>query len=306
MVNDFLRPYLPVAQPDLRRIPVAWRWSGAISQGLRPFWLRRSGPMVRRSLARVRHIIANSHYTESVLLETNPRVPRGGPSVRLRRGRARHFFDVARQPAGDGIPRLLTVCRLSEPRKETWTGYFVPCRYSRTTMSFGTPSWVMGMTAADSKRLASDLRLSERARFTGYVSRDELLDIYAHSDLMVLASDPVTRDSHEGFGIVYLEAAASAVAFACCPVGWRGGSKSMRENPACTWREATIEALTEGPGKVPWWAGSIRPEGLPRLRPSIHLGKGRGSLFASTTHHCPEHLLLQPQARPKYLWKRPL
>ena len=29
--NDFLHPYFPVAQPDLRRVPSSWRWSKAVS-----------------------------------------------------------------------------------------------------------------------------------------------------------------------------------------------------------------------------------------------------------------------------------
>ncbi|TMH00853.1 MAG: glycosyltransferase family 4 protein, partial [Betaproteobacteria bacterium] len=70
--NDFLRPYYPIAQPDLRHFPLAWRWSDAVSRRLRPLWLRLTAPVVRRSMARSRHIIACSRYTERVLLQRIP------------------------------------------------------------------------------------------------------------------------------------------------------------------------------------------------------------------------------------------
>lgn len=58
--------------------------------------------------------------------------------------------------------------------------------------------------------MTRDLGLRERVRFAGFVGQAELEGLYAESDLMVLASS-VIAGSHEGFGIVYLEAAASGV-----------------------------------------------------------------------------------------------
>src|SRR6266536_5202931 len=37
--NDFLRPYYPMAQPDMSQIPIAWRWSGEVARALRPLWI---------------------------------------------------------------------------------------------------------------------------------------------------------------------------------------------------------------------------------------------------------------------------
>jgi phosphatidylinositol alpha-1,6-mannosyltransferase len=205
--NDFLRPYLPVAQPDLRRIPLAWRWSGAISRRLRPLWLRLSGPMVWKALPRARHIVANSRYTEAALLERIPAC-RGRTSVGSVGVDAR-FFHVTRQAALDGIPRLLTVSRLSEPRKNIDRVLQALSRL-RDRYAFRYTVVGDGHDRAKLERLSLELHLGERVRFTGFVSREELLDVFAHSDLMVLASG-LMRDSHEGFGSVYLEAAASGV-----------------------------------------------------------------------------------------------
>src|ERR1700676_1606826 len=113
--NDFLRPYFPIAQPDLRHFPLVWRWSNGVSRRFKPLWIRLSAPAVRRSLAPARHIITNRRFTERVLLERIPAC-RGRTSVGFV-GVGAHFFDVTCKSAGDGIPRLLTVSRLSEPRK---------------------------------------------------------------------------------------------------------------------------------------------------------------------------------------------
>jgi phosphatidyl-myo-inositol dimannoside synthase len=238
--NDFLRPYLPIAQPDLRRIPFAWRWSDRIAQGLRPLWMRLSAPVVRRSLARAPHIICNSRYTETALLERIPAC-HGRTSVGFV-GVGAHFFGVARQPATDGIPRLLTVSRLSEPRKNVDR---VLQALSRLKDRHAFRYTVVG-DGHDRDRLenlARDLHLGAQARFAGFVSREELLNVYARSDLMVLASG-ATRDSHEGFGIVYLEAAASGVPSLAARLA--GAAEAIDDGKSGMYvEEPTIEALTE-------------------------------------------------------------
>ena len=93
------------------------------------------------------------------------------------------------------------------------------------------------------ERLAGELQLADRVRFTGFVSREELLALYAHSDLMVLASG-VSRDSHEGFGIVYLEAAASGVPSLAARLA--GAAEAIDEGKSGMYvEEVTIEALAE-------------------------------------------------------------
>ena len=238
--NDFLRPYYPIAQPDLRRFPLAWRWSDAVSRRLRPLWLRLTAPVVRRSLARARHIITCSRYTERVLLERIPAC-RGRTSVAFV-GVGAHFFDVAWQPAADGIPRLLTVSRLGEPRKNVDRVLHALSRL-KDRHEFRYVVVGDGHDRARLERLAGELHLGQRVRFTGFVSREELLDVYAHSDLMVLAS-AVIPGSHEGFGIVYLEAAASGVPSLAARLA--GAAEAIDEGKSGLYvEEPTVDAIAD-------------------------------------------------------------
>ena len=238
--NDFLRPYYPVAQPDLRHFPMAWRWSDAVSRSLRPLWLRLTASMVRRSLARARHIVANSRFTERVLVERIPAC-RGRTSVAFV-GVGAHFFDVTWQPAADGVSRLLTVSRLSERRKNVDRVLHALSRL-KDRHDFRYVVVGDGHDRARLEKLAGDLRLGQRVRFTGFVSREELLDIYAHSDLMVLASG-VTRDSHEGFGIAYLEAAASGVPSLAARLA--GAAEAIDEGKSGLYvEEPTVDAIAD-------------------------------------------------------------
>ena len=238
--NDFLRPYYPIAQPDLRRVPLIWRWSDEISRSLRPLWIRRTSRLVAESLPRARHIIACSLYTERALLERFPDC-RGRTSVGLV-GVGAHFFDVAWEPAADGIARLLTVSRLSEPRKNVDRVLHALARL-KDRHDFRYSIVGDGHDRARLERLAVDLHLEERVRFTGFVSRNELLDSYAHSDLMVLASG-VIPGSHEGFGIVYLEAAASGVPSLAARLA--GAAEAVDEGKSGMYvEEPTVEALTD-------------------------------------------------------------
>jgi phosphatidylinositol alpha-1,6-mannosyltransferase len=75
------------------------------------------------------------------------------------------------------------------------------------------------------------------------VNQSELLDIYAHSDLMVLTS-AVIPGSHEGFGIVYLEAAASGMPSLACRLA--GAAEAVAEARSGMFiDEPTTEKLAE-------------------------------------------------------------
>ena len=196
--------------------------------------------MVRRSLARARHIITCSRYTERVLLERIPAC-RGRTSVAFV-GVGAHFFDVAWQPAADGIPRLLTVSRLGEPRKNVDRVLHALSRL-KDRHEFRYVVVGDGHDRARLERLAGELHLGQRVRFTGFVSREELLDVYAHSDLMVLAS-AVIPGSHEGFGIVYLEAAASGVPSLAARLA--GAAEAINEGKSVLYvEEPTVDAIAD-------------------------------------------------------------
>lgn len=205
--NDFLRPYVPMATPNLSFLPGGWKLAGQEPKWLRKVGIRRTADLVRRALPRARHVITNSRYTEQTLLEQNPACV-GRTSVAWV-GVGAHFFDVAHRPANDGIKRLITVCRLSEPRKNV-DGVLQALARLKSELDFRYTIVGDGHDRPRLEALAQDLGLVNQVRFAGFVNRDELLACYAEADLMVLASS-IIPGSHEGFGIVYLEAAASGV-----------------------------------------------------------------------------------------------
>jgi glycosyltransferase involved in cell wall biosynthesis len=249
--NDFLRPYYPIAQPDLRQIPVAWHWSNEVSRGLRPLWISLTAGIVQRSLPRVRHIIACSCYTERALLERIPAC-RGRTSVGYV-GVGADFFGVAWQTTADGVPRLLTVCRLSEPRKNVDRVLHALAKL-KERHRFRYTVVGDGHRRPSLEALTRSLGLEDRVHFTGFVTRRELLDAYAHSDLMVLTSS-VTPRSHEGFGIVYLEAAASGVPSLAARLA--GAAEAVEDGTSGMFvNEPTIENLAEALGR--FLRGEIR------------------------------------------------
>jgi phosphatidylinositol alpha-1,6-mannosyltransferase len=249
--NDFLRPYYPLAQPDLRRYPLAWRWADSVSHVFKPVWLRLTKTQVRRSLARAPHVVACSRYTERTLLEWIPEC-RGRTSVGFV-GVARPFFDIIRQPRTDGVAHLLTVSRLSESRKNVDRVLHALARL-KDRYAFRYTIVGDGHDRSRLYGLAHQLGLGDRVRFAGFVPREVLYGIYADSDLMVLASS-IVPGSHEGFGIVYLEAAASGVP----SLGARlaGAAEAIDEGRSGMYvEEPTVEALSDALSK--FLAGAIR------------------------------------------------
>jgi len=173
-----------------------------------------------------------------VLLERIPAC-RGLTSVGFV-GVGAHFFDVTWKASTDGVPRLLTVSRLSEPRKNVDQVLHALSRL-KDRHDFRYTVVGDGHDRARLEKLARELGLEQRVRFTGFVDRGELLNLYAHSDLMVLASG-VTRDSHEGFGIVYLEAAASGVPSLAARLG--GAAEAVDEGRSGMYvEEPTVDAI---------------------------------------------------------------
>ena len=205
--NDFLRPYIPFAARDWSMLPWFWRMNTWRPAWLRAKRLRRSAALVSAALPRCRHIVANSRYTEATLLQKYSGCS-GKTSVAWV-GVGAEFFSVPRRPAEDGMPHLLTVCRLSEPRKNIDA---VLHALAKLAPHFRFRYTLVG-EGPDRPRLqalSDRLGLAARVRFAGAVTREALPDYYAEADLMVLAAS-VLPGSHEGFGIVYLEAAAAGV-----------------------------------------------------------------------------------------------
>jgi len=202
--NDFLQPYLPVARPDLQRLPCLWRssrWRPALEQALGRWLTER---LVRRALPRATHILANSRYTEQVLLKRHPAC-RGITSAGLV-GVSSEYLACKPTRTAIGHSRLLTVCRLAEPRKNVNLVLQALARL-KDRHRFCYTVVGDGPLRPGLEQLTSELELRDRVRFVGFVDNSALRGLLAKSDLFVLTSS-ISAASHEGFGIAYLEANA--------------------------------------------------------------------------------------------------
>ncbi len=202
--NDFIRPYILIEQPKLYSFPGLWRvpsWSKRCDVRLAQ---HAAYKLIERSLPQATHVIANSRYTEMALLQRFPTC-RGRTSVGFV-GVSENYFETKRPPRVPGSPlRLITVCRLADKRKNVdrvLQALATLRHYPFTYTVIGDGSQRPGL-----ERLSADLGLSGRVEFLGFVDRMQLTERLAGSDLLVLASS-VLPASHEGFGIVYLEANA--------------------------------------------------------------------------------------------------
>ena len=214
--NDFLKPYILSERHDLSSVPVLWRWKSPLHRMLRPRARKATLRLLSRALPRCRCILANSRYTESVLLE---KIPTCRGLTRVAGVGVSDKFLSWSPPAGlERQPnQLITIARLSEPRKNVdlvlrslaKLGDLYDWRYN-----------VIG-EGPDRRRLealAHELGIAGRVRFLGSVDDETLRVELASAGLMVLVSS-VLPGSHEGFGIVYLEANACGTPVLAARVG---------------------------------------------------------------------------------------
>lgn len=201
--NDFVNPN-PVYGYDIKR-----RFNLAKGDRL-DHWLaqRRTRVKMKYCLPLCRSIFANSNYTGSIFLNQYPACK--GLVVNVGVGVSNIFLGALPIVKTRSLaPKLLTVCRLSEPRKNV---DLVMRALARLKSDFNFRYTVVGQgdRMLELTQLARELGLAERVRFTGCVSDAELRDYYQQADLFVLPSGASSK-SFEGFGIVYLEANAMGV-----------------------------------------------------------------------------------------------
>jgi phosphatidylinositol alpha-1,6-mannosyltransferase len=151
-------------------------------------------------------VVANSNNSRNLLVElgVDPELVRViHPGVELTR-----FKGEPRQP--DGEIRILSVGRLW-PRKghEQVLRALVPLKECLPRLRY----WIAGTGGKEPelRQLCTELGLDEIVRFLGYVPEEELPGLYRQCDLFVLANRRLSSDDMEGFGIVFLEAAASGL-----------------------------------------------------------------------------------------------
>jgi phosphatidylinositol alpha-1,6-mannosyltransferase len=156
-------------------------------------------------------VIANSEYTRKLVSESAPRanaiaIPLSVDHQRFSPGdreKAKRQFGVTNKVV------LSTVSRL-----HAYKGHEVVLRALAACSEHDRRNMVYliagkGPYQGELERQATELGLTEQVRFLGFVSEDNLPDLYRASDLFVLCSrEVIERQEVEGFGLVFLEAQA--------------------------------------------------------------------------------------------------
>ncbi len=192
----------------------------------RKFWRK----LLRTVCESAQLVVANSEYTRRLLLRTAPNarvvaVPLGvdqGQFSPQGREAARNKFGV------EGKLTVLSVARLYE-YKGLDTVIKALAELPRTTREqFIYLVAGRGPHEAALRAAASRLGVSAQIRWLGFVSEDDLPDLYRASDLFVLCTrEAATQQEVDGFGLVFLEAQASGTPV----VGTRSGGipEALRE-----------------------------------------------------------------------------
>lgn len=202
--NDVLNPWLTFRHPHVERLAEA-RYFWRLHEPARR-WIRRRD--IRRGLARTASLIANSTGTEALVRREYPATD--GRTTVIPPGVGEEFFQEP-VPARDGTLRLLTVSRL-----EAWTarknvdGVLRALTLLPPDVAFRYTIVGDGDDRPRLEALCDELGLRDRVRFAGSVDAEGLRSAYRHADLFIMASRARPNDV-EGFGIVYLEAAAAGV-----------------------------------------------------------------------------------------------
>ncbi len=203
--NDLLAPYLPLGRLDLRsrfKLPFGSRLDHWLGRRLTLRGMHRGFPRVAGVFAISRAIRALAIARYSLPPDRVYLVPPATSGV------------FASQPRRASSPRavrqLISVCRLSEPRKNI-DGVLRALALLPTDL----PPWRYvvvgdGILRESLERLAVDLGVRNRVEFAGSLPTPELIARLLGSDFFLLPSR-TEPNSIEGFGIVYLEAAACGV-----------------------------------------------------------------------------------------------
>ncbi len=202
--NDFLDPYPLTGTPALTNWGPLWRCSRLLTP--LDHWLgkRLTPAYMRKALPKARIILANSQYTEQVFLSNFPEC--AGKTLVAQVGVGDNFLKSLLTKKNNLIPQLLTVSRLSEPRKnidqviQALAQLNGDADFHYTIIGDGT-------FKPQLESLVNNLGLESKINFLGRQPTEQVIESMRKADLFILPSSTLP-DSHEGFGIVYLEAAA--------------------------------------------------------------------------------------------------
>ncbi len=202
--NDFLNPYPLTGTPALASLGPLWRYANILAPLERWIGKKLTSKYMREALPKVKAILANSQYTEQVFLENFPECV--GKTLVAQVGVSDNFLATSLGNKNNAITQLLTVSRLSEPRKNVER---VLEALSQLSTQFDFRYTIIG-DGSFKPRLEMQVKnigLENKVKFLGRQSTENVIAAMRLADLFILTSSTLP-DSHEGFGIVYLEAAA--------------------------------------------------------------------------------------------------
>jgi glycosyltransferase involved in cell wall biosynthesis len=139
--------------------------------------------------------------------------------------------------------RLLTVCRLSEARKNV---DLVLRALARLKAEFPFRYTIVGEgdLRRDLENLSLELGIADRVRFAGRVGDADLRSYYEDADLFVMPAG-ISETSFEGFGIVYLEANSLGVPAMAARAG--GAQEAVDEGRSGFFvEEPTVAGIEKG------------------------------------------------------------
>ncbi|MGZ8944499.1 MAG: glycosyltransferase family 4 protein [Methylococcaceae bacterium] len=202
--NDFLNPYPLTGTPALANWGPLWRYSRLLAPLDKWLGRRLTPTIMRRSLPKARIILSCSCYTSEAFLAKFPECT--GKTLVAQVGVSENFLSSTLSKRNNAVPHLLTVSRLSEPRKNVDK---VIEALSQLSDQFDFRYTVIGEGAFKTQLeiLVKNLGLEDKVKFLGRQSTENVISAMRQADLFILPSS-ILPYSHEGFGIVYLEAAA--------------------------------------------------------------------------------------------------
>lgn len=220
----------------------------------KPFWVQAHGieawedrgAKFRRALTSAKLVTAVSRHTRQRLLSWSDIHP---SRVSILPNTFNHVYapsakrpDLVSRYGLEGQKIILTVGRMSASERYKGHDRIIRCLDAVRSVVPVVRYLIVG-TGDDQPRLealSSDLGVRNAVVFTGHVPPDEIVDHYALADVFAMPS------TGEGFGIVFLEAAASGL-----PV--IGGS-----------RDGSVDALADGA-----IGAAVEPDDLPALTVAI-------------------------------------
>jgi len=237
--NDFINPYFLPKQPSLTQVPGLWRFSLPFQSFRSRLWRKIALRLMRRGFSQAKQVITNSEYTKKLFIERFPDCKEKASVGFV--GVGDDFLQMRHQHRGTAeSKRLVTICRLSEARKNVDKIIRALARIKQYPFQYTVIG--DGDLRPKLQSLSRQLKLEDRIVYTGFISKAEIQRILADSDLFVLAS-AVLPNSFEGFGIVYLEANACGTPVLAARVA--GAMEAVEEGKTGYFvDEPTVPAIT--------------------------------------------------------------